>query len=401
MASITQNKKDGKVISYKFKVCVGRDEFGKQVWRCTTWKASDSMIPSRAEKAAQKAAAEWERKVKEEYILDLQKPERVKEREIERTRTEFAYFVREIWYPICICNGEHKPTTTEFYRHISNVIADYFSGKALQSISPTDIDKYLIYLHTKYRTKQEKPLAAKTIRHHYCALGYIFSFALNKEYITKNPMDKVDCPKTQKKKVDAFTEEQARSFFGYLDECPIDFRCMLNLLITTGIRRGELMGLQWGDIDFDNHIISVNRNITYTPASGIVVSTPKTECSVRQIPVMPSVAAVLMEYRNGAEDWKKNDFLFPKDGNPSLARDPNSITRRVKRFMKLHDLPDMSPHDLRHSCATLLLSNGADIKSVQEILGHSNASTTLNFYVKSDMKQMKAATDKFATAFGL
>lgn len=401
MASIIQNKKDGKVISYKFKVCVGRDEFGKQVWRCTTWKAPDSMIPSRAEKAAQKAAAEWERKVKEEYILDLQKPERVKEREIERTRTEFAYFVREIWYPICICNGEHKPTTTEFYRHISNVIADYFSGKALQSISPTDIDKYLIYLHTKYRTKQEKPLAAKTIRHHYCALGYIFSFALNKEYITKNPMDKVDCPKTQKKKVDAFTEEQARSFFGYLDECPIDFRCMLNLLITTGIRRGELMGLQWGDIDFDNHIISVNRNITYTPASGIVVSTPKTECSVRQIPVMPSVAAVLMEYRNGAEDWKKNDFLFPKDGNPSLARDPNSITRRVKRFMKLHGLPDMSPHDLRHSCATLLLSNGADIKSVQEILGHSNASTTLNFYIKSDMKQMKAATDKFAMAFGL
>lgn len=401
MASITQNKKDGKVISYKFKVCVGRDEFGKQIWKCKTWKVPEGLIPSRADKAAQKAAAEWERQAKDEYLKDLQNPLRVKEREIERTRTEFAYFVREVWYPICICNGEHKPTTTEFYRHISNVIAEYFSGKALQSITATDIDKYLIYLHTKYRTKQGKTLAAKTIRHHYCVLGFIFSFALNKEYITKNPMDKVDCPKAQKKKVDAFTEEQARSFFGYLDECPMDFRCMLNLLITTGIRRGELMGLQWGDIDFDDYVISVNRNVTYTPASGIVVSTPKTECSVRQIPVMPSVAAVLMEYRNRTEEWKKNDFLFPKDGNPSLARDPNSITRRVKRFMKLHDLPDMSPHDLRHSCATLLLSNGADIKSVQEILGHSNASTTLNFYVKSDMKQMKAATDKFATAFGL
>ena len=60
MASITQNKKDGKIISYKFKVCVGRDEFGKQIWRCTTWKAPDGMIPSRAEKAPQKAAAEWE-----------------------------------------------------------------------------------------------------------------------------------------------------------------------------------------------------------------------------------------------------------------------------------------------------------------------------------------------------
>lgn len=108
-------------------------------------------------------------------------------------------------------------------------------------------------------------------------------------------MDKVDCPKTPRKKVDAFTEEQARSFFGYLDECPMDFRCMLNLLITTGMRRGELMGLQWGDIDFDDCVISVNRNVTYTPDSGIVVSTPKTECSVRQIPIMPSVAAVLMQ----------------------------------------------------------------------------------------------------------
>ena len=163
MASIIQNKKDGKVISYKFMVCVGRDEFGKQVWRCNTWKAPEGLIPSRAEKAAQKAAAEWEKQAKEEFKKDLQNPERIREREIERTRTEFSYFVREVWYPICICNSEHKPTTTEFYRHISNVIADYFSGKALQSISPTDIDKYLIFLHTQYRTKQGKPLAAKTI----------------------------------------------------------------------------------------------------------------------------------------------------------------------------------------------------------------------------------------------
>lgn len=401
MASVTQNKKDSKVLSYKFRACVGRDEFGKQVWKCTTWKAPDGIMPCRAEKMAQKAAADWERQARDEYQKDLQNPERIKERQAAKDRTEFADFVHNTWFPICICDGEHKPTTVAFNKHISNVIADYFRGKAIQIISGTDIQKYLIYLRTTYKTAQGKPLAPKTIRHHYATLANVFSFAVKQEIITKNPMDKVDCPKTQRKKVDAFTEEQARSFFGYLDECPMDFRCMLNLLITTGMRRGELMGLQWGDIDFDDCVISVNRNVTYTPDTGIVVSTPKTECSVRQIPVMPSVAAVLMEYRNGAEKWKENDFLFPKDGNPSLARDPNSITRRVKRFMKLHDLPDMSPHDLRHSCATLLLSNGADIKSVQEILGHSNASTTLNFYVKSDMKQMKAATDKFATAFGL
>ena len=400
MASITQNKKNGKVISYKFKACVGRDEFGKQIFRCTTWKAPEGLIPSRAEKAAQKAAAEWEQKARAEYEKDLRNPERIKERITAKSRTEFSDFVLNTWFPICICDGEHKPTTTEFYRHISNTIADYFSGKAIQTLSGTDIQKYLIYLRTEYKSPQGKPLAPKTIRHHYATLANIFSYAMKQEIILKNPMDKVDCPKTQKKKVDAFTEEQARTFFGYLDECPMDFRCMLNLLITTGIRRGELMRLQWGDIDFDHCVISVNRNVTYTPDSGIVVSTPKTECSLRQIPLIPSVATLLLEFRSGAE-WSKRDYLFPKDGNPALARDPNSITRRVKRFMKLHDLPDMSPHDLRHSCATLLLSNGADIKSVQEILGHSNASTTLNFYVRSDLQQMKAATDKFANAFGL
>lgn len=252
MASITQNKKDGKVISYKFKACIGRDEFGKQIFRCTTWKAPDGLTAARVEKAAQKAAAEWEQQVKEEYKRDVENPERIKEKEIEKARTEFSAFIRQVWFPICICDGEHKPTTIDFNRNISNVIANYFSGKAMQAISGTDIQKYLIYLRTGYRTAQGKPLAQKTIRHHYCTLANIFSCALKQEYILKNPMDNVDCPKLTKKRVEALTAEQAKQFFSYVDESPIDFRCMLNLLITTGIRRGELMGLQWGDIDLDH-----------------------------------------------------------------------------------------------------------------------------------------------------
>ena len=225
-ASITQNKKDGKVISYKFKACVGRDEFGKQIFRCTTWKVPDGLIPSRAEKAAQKAAAEWEQKAKDEYKKDLQNPERVREREITKARTDFAAFIREVWFPICICDGEHKPTTVDFNR------------KAIQTINGTDIQKYLIYLRTEYRTAQGKPFVQKTIRHHYCTLANLFSYAMKQEFIIKNPMEKVDCPKLSKKKVDALNTDQAKAFFSLLDDCPMDFRCMLNLLITTEIRRG-------------------------------------------------------------------------------------------------------------------------------------------------------------------
>ena len=402
MASITQNKKDGKIVSYKFRACVGRDEFGKQIFRCSTWKAPDGMTPSRAEKVAQKAAADWERQVKDEYKKDVLDPQRIKDREIAKQRTEFSEFALQEWFPICIDDGNHKHTTVDFYRHTTNRIAEYFNGRAIQSISPLDIQKFLIYLRTEYRTKQGKPVSDKTVRHSYCVLVLIFNFAEEQELIQKNPMDKVDCSKLAKKKVDAFSSEKARVFLDLLPNCDLDFRCMMYLLLTTGLRRGELMGLQWRDFDFQNLTLDVRRNVTYSPEKGNVVDTPKTDSSIRMIPILPFVAAALMEYRTlKCPQSKETAFVFPSDRGENIPRTPNAVTHRVKRFMKANGLPDMSPHDLRHSCATLLLGSGADIKSVQEILGHSNASTTLNFYVRSDLQQMKAATDKFANAFGL
>ena len=204
----------------------------------------------------------------------------------------------------------------------------------------------------------------------------------------------------------ALTQEQAARFFRLLSDCPLDFHCILYLLITTGIRRGECMGLQWGDIDETAGTIRIERNVSYTPESGVIVSTPKTVNSIRTIPIMPSTLHLLQQYQQEVQKQNpgtilKSAFLFPKGEDVFMARDPNSITRRVKRFMKNNGFPDLSPHDLRHSCATLLLSQGADIKSVQEILGHADASTTLNFYVKADLRQMQAATDKLAAAFNL
>ena len=106
-------------------------------------------------------------------------------------------------------------------------------------------------------------------------LTLVFGFAEEQELITKNPMDKVECPKLQKKKVDALTQEQAQQFFSLLPSVPLDFRCMLYLFITTGLRRGELLGLQWGDMDFDNLTIEIKRNVTYTKRNGIVVDIAK------------------------------------------------------------------------------------------------------------------------------
>lgn len=402
MAAIVKNEKDGKLVSFKFKVCLGRDECGKQIFRCTTWRVPENMSLSKAQKTAEKAAAQWEKQVREEYEKDLKDPERTRRREIERTHTEFSKFALETWFPLCVNDGEHKHTTVDFYRHTTKRVAEHFKGRTLQSITSIDVQKFLNYLRTDYRTKQGKPISDKTVRHSYCVLVLIFGFAFEQELILKNPMEKVECPKLAKKKVNAFTQEQAQVFLSQLNDCPMDFRCMMYLLITTGLRRGELLGLQWQDIDFNGLTIEIQRNVTYSPDKGIIIDTPKTEDSARTVPMLPYVAALLREYKSVAPSGGAEDaLLFPGDKDALTPRSPSALTQRVKRFMRLHGLPDMSPHDLRHSCATLLLNNGADIKSVQEILGHTNASTTLNFYVRSDLERMKAATNKLGTAFNL
>ena len=149
------------------------------------------------------------------------------------------------------------------------------------------------------------------------------------------------------------TEEQAQEFFKALSDCPLDFHCILQLLITTGMRRGECLGIQWGDIDEMGGTITISRNVSYTPQSGIVVSTPKTTNSVRTIPIMKNTLRLLQQLKSQMQNQHPDTvltkaFLFPKSNEVFFPRDPNSVTWRVKRFMKRNGFPDLSPHDLRH-----------------------------------------------------
>lgn len=398
MASIYPTRKSGKVVSYKFKACLGRDEQQKQVTRCTTWTPPAGLTPAKEQKAAERAAALWEEELKAEQAASEQNaaPKKIR----------LADFIRDIWLPLEIENGERKPGTVTFYKSMTALILEHFKENILQEVNSTDIQRYLTFLRTVHKGRNGAGLSAKSLRHQYATLKLIFDNAMRRELIERSPMDKVDAPRLSKHPVDALNEREAQVFFAALSECPLDFRCILQLLITTGVRRGECTGLKWKDVDFTSGTIKIERNVTYSSGNGIVVGTPKTENSIRTVPVMDSTCSLLSQLQKQTkaehpDALLKEAYLFPSTTSVFQPRDPNTITRRLKRFMKRSGLPDLSPHDLRHSCATLLLSQGADIKSVQEILGHSDASTTLNFYVKSDLRQMKAATEKYAAAFNL
>jgi Site-specific recombinase XerD len=400
MASVQENVKDGKVVSCKFRACLGRDKNGKQIFKSLTWYPPEKLSPAKVKRTAKVEADIWEREARQAFLQEQE--------EAHRAIADYTFndFINNVWFPLCVNDGSHRPSTIAFYEYALKIIKPYFGGVLLREITGIKVSEYLNWLRSEYRTKQGNPLAEKTIRHHYGLLSVVFNYAERQEIISKNPMKQVERPKVTKKSVDALTQEEATAFFKAVSASPLDFRCMWTTLITTGLRRGECLGLQWRDIDLANMIIHVERSATYTKKSGIVVSAPKTETSIRAVPIMESTAALLRQLKQRAIQRLPDTildcaFVFGSPSDTFKPRDPNAVTCQLKRFIKANNLPDVSPHDLRHTCASLLLSSGADIKSVQEILGHADASTTLNYYVKTDIKQMRTATDKFAAAFNL
>jgi len=406
MATIRENKSKGKVISYQFILFLGRDEQGKQMRKYLTWTPPDGLTPAKQRRAAEQAAKQWEKRIREDPRDKQEETKNAEYTAAPERKDDFVSFVNDTWFALFICNGDRKETTTVFYADIASYITKYFAGAVLQEITPIQIQAYLKFLRTDRERRTGKQLSPSYLRHHYGTLRNIFGYAEQNDFLTKNPMDRVPAPKKPKKPVDALTKEEAALFLTKLEDRPLDFRCMMYILLTTGLRRGECVGLKWKDVDEKNSVLHVERGVAYTSKTGIVVSTPKTARSIRVIPLVPTTLRLLLELKaQRREEHPKTNlneaFIFHSDTDIFFPKDPNAVTRRVKRFMKNSGLPDLSPHDLRHSCATLLLSQGADIKSVQEILGHSDASTTLNFYVKSNIQQMKSATDKLSAAFNL
>ena len=163
MANIRENKKTGKVISFRFIVCLERDVRGKQIRKYTTWTAPADLTPAKARKAAERAADAWEEEVKAEY----QKQKKLGSAyrlPPDKRRDDFVSFVNDTWFVLQIRGENDKPNTIAFYKNMTRIISEYFKGSVLQEISPVDIQKYLVYLRTEYKSKLGKSLSAKTIR---------------------------------------------------------------------------------------------------------------------------------------------------------------------------------------------------------------------------------------------
>ncbi len=265
--------------------------------------------------------------------------------------------------------------------HLRNHIVPVLGHIPLQKITVLDIENLLIALKNK-RNKNNKPLADGTIKKIFNLVQTSFKSALRKELIKKNPFDLLDNgskPKVSKPKVDYWTVDEVKTFFSKLEHRQ---KIMFVLAIHTGMRRGEILGLRWRDIDFKTRQIRISKSLS---AKQGLKDRVKTTSGYRSITVSPLVAkelkqhkAVINQEQLASKDYQDNDLVVcQEDGQPvSISNFPKFWRRIVNntgmRYIRFHDL--------RHTCASLLLSAGIHPKIVQELLGHKSIKVTLDKY---------------------
>lgn len=295
---------------------------------------------------------------------------------------------------------ELAPTTYKRYcRMLETRILPYFGHFYINKIRPTDIMKFYDLLERDTQlvrkkgnngSKTKKPLSGKTILEHHRLLRAMLHRAVYWQLIVSNPAERVQPPRAKKPKRRSYDDEQTKILLENLEKLTIEdtkYKVAIILTIFTGVRLGELMGLEWQDVDFRNGIISINRSSQYLSDMGVFTKVPKTESSIREIAIPEFIISLLEEYKLWYEDqkslygelWTNSDRLFVQaDGKPMH---PSSISKWFVKYVGTIGLPVINFHGLRHTNASLLVAQNVDIAVVSARLGHAQISTTLDFYV--------------------
>lgn len=358
--------------SYQIRVSMGYNAKGEQVIRTKTWKPSAGMTTKQIEKEL----------LKQEIMFEEQCLKGVAS-----TNIKFEEFAKR-WFEE-YANANLKKST--LHRMKACVIRIYpaFGHLQLSKITRGQIQSFIDDLAKNGKNiKTGEPLSQKTVIHHLNFISDIFIYAMRLELISDNPCKNIVVPRGGKKEKSVYTVDEVKTLFTLIEEHkpPIKYKAFVTLAIYSGFRRGELMGLEWKDIDWDNNVISVKRTSNYTSTSGQYTDTTKTRSSQRCLKLPEMVFSVLKELYKDQQKmkagvgskWVDSDRLFISwDGSPMFCGTPYYW---LKKFTKKHGMRFCDLHSFRHFNATVLIGSGIDAATVSRALGHANVSTTTSIY---------------------
>lgn len=251
---------------------------------------------------------------------------------------------------------------------------EYFNETYIKEIKPKHINEYI-------NTFVKKGYAQKTISNKKMVLNRIFEYAVIKDYIEYNPCASVKLPKNlPKSKRPPATPEEEKIILQSSDMWVFPYIALL-----AGLRRGEILALQWKDIDFENKIISVTKSIYYE-GNKACIKEPKTKAGTRIVPLLDTLYNILLPLKSNSEHF----IVCNEDGSPISKK---KFRYQYNKFRKETGI-EASAHQLRHSFATIAFESGVQDKAVQEILGHKQLSTTMDIYTAFRKKSFDEVVDK-------
>jgi len=440
--------------SYQIRVSCGFNADGVQIMENMTWTPPDNMSPSMEKKELKKQAVMFEEKVKsgrflsndvtfagfskmwiEKYaeielapktvhrykellnrinanlghiklnklqphhFIDLYQKLRQGEEKLAAT-----YKIRKESIHLITDSGLKKTQISINAGIASNTLLNAISEKVVSERVSTAISKAIGCQKEILFQRSEKnmQLSDRSVLAHHRLISAILNDAVEWQMIYDNPVNRVKSPRAKKSDVFYLDDRQAIELIRLLLDSPIEYRTMILLILFIGLRRSELCGLKWKDIDFFNGTISVRRSLQYVPGRGLFEKCTKNDSSCRTISFSKDLNDILKEYmkwqakqkENAGDLWDNQDWIFTTWNGAPI--NPDSVTAWFNKFIKSTNLPRVTVHGLRHTNATLLIGAGVDIRTVANRLGHSQTSTTTNIYAHAIKSADKTAAEKLS-----
>ncbi len=294
----------------------------------------------------------------------------------------------DVWFEN-VAKIKVRPSSHQTYRgYIDNHIKPSIGNIPLEKLTTMELQKFYRKLLTSGRVerveaaKQPKGLSAKTVRNINQVISSAMDFAIAQKIIAGNPCKAVALPKIEHKEMQTIPAERLQAFLTEAKATGVYE--MYYIELATGLRRGELLGLKWEDIDMKQGIIRVRRQIARI--NGKIVEAPlKTKNSYRTVTISPQAIEVLNQQKVKTND----EYVFPSSNGGPIS--PDSVNNMLGRVLERARIPKVRFHDLRHTFATLALQNGVDIKTVSGMLGHFSAGFTLDTYAHVTTAAQKEA----------
>ena len=282
-----------------------------------------------------------------------------------------------------------RESTLDGYRRMAdNHIKPHLGDKKIGSVTTADIQKMYNWLRENGRVNEHyekgNALSDSMVRSVHMLLHQAMDTAVRERLIVKNPTEGTVIPKANYAPKQILTEAQLEKFLEVVRQDKVWYDFFYTEL-TTGMRRGEIYGLRWTDFDAKTGRLKIRRAVTSRQGGGVKIGETKTESGTRTIQLPPSTAELLKARKKKSY----SDWIFCNPTEPELPMSPSTAYRRLKTLLRYAELPSIRFHDLRHTFATHALTSGVDAKTLSGILGHTNASFTLDTYthVTTDMQR--------------